>query len=172
VNSGHPLQAPGDQRGGRFRVLILAENDAVRAGLLGLLSEDAEAEIFYPKTESDVVDLLRRHGEGVVLQGETQARPAQYDYETKTASPETFHSGKFLVIEGIRLTKLQARVLRMVVSGTGNKEIAAVLSKTVPSIKRTIQHLFTKFGVRTRAQLAVIGSRAEQAATRADGFRS
>lgn len=160
-------------RDNRFRVLVVAENDAIRSSLLTLLSDTADAEIFYPKNEAEVVDLLRRPGEAVVLQDESSALPQTNRNSSEPAAALAWGAppGGAVAVEGVRMTKLQAKVLKMVVSGCSNKEIAGLLNTTVPAAKRTIQHLFTKFGVRTRAQLAVIGSRAESRLEQLDALR-
>jgi DNA-binding NarL/FixJ family response regulator len=51
------------------------------------------------------------------------------------------------------ITDRQRQVLRSVLDGLTNKEIAARLRTSESSIKATIQELFSKAGVRTRGQL-------------------
>jgi DNA-binding NarL/FixJ family response regulator len=51
------------------------------------------------------------------------------------------------------LTQRQHRVLRGILDGLSNKEIATQLDASETSIKASIQELFTKAGVRTRGQL-------------------
>jgi len=51
------------------------------------------------------------------------------------------------------LTERQRLVLRSILDGLSNKEIAARLQVSEPSVKASIQELFSKAGVRTRAQL-------------------
>jgi len=56
--------------------------------------------------------------------------------------------------ESVRsLSERQHRVLRSILDGLTNKEIAAKLQVSETSIKATIQELFNKAGVRTRSQL-------------------
>jgi two-component system nitrate/nitrite response regulator NarL len=54
------------------------------------------------------------------------------------------------------LSERQRQVLRNILDGLANKEIAAKLQVSETSIKATIQELFTKAGVRTRSQLVRI----------------
>jgi DNA-binding NarL/FixJ family response regulator len=54
------------------------------------------------------------------------------------------------------LTSRQSHVLRAILDGLTNKEIAARLGCSEPSVKATIQELFHKAGVRTRSQLVRI----------------
>jgi two-component system, NarL family, nitrate/nitrite response regulator NarL len=56
--------------------------------------------------------------------------------------------------ESVRsLSERQHRVLRSILDGLTNKEIAAKLQVSETSVKATIQELFNKAGVRTRSQL-------------------
>jgi len=52
-----------------------------------------------------------------------------------------------------RLTNRETEVLRFLVQGLANKEIAARMDISESSVKNTIQQLFAKTEVRTRAQL-------------------
>jgi len=54
------------------------------------------------------------------------------------------------------LSERQHQVLRSILDGLANKEIAAKLQVSETSIKATIQELFNKAGVRTRSQLVRI----------------
>jgi two-component system, NarL family, nitrate/nitrite response regulator NarL len=51
------------------------------------------------------------------------------------------------------LTERQRLVLRSILDGLANKEIAARIQVSETSVKATIQELFSKAGVRTRSQL-------------------
>jgi two-component system nitrate/nitrite response regulator NarL len=51
------------------------------------------------------------------------------------------------------LTDRQRQVLRSILDGLTNKEIAARLEVSETSVKASIQELFSKAGVRTRSQL-------------------
>lgn len=51
------------------------------------------------------------------------------------------------------LTERQRRVLRSILDGLTNKEIAARMQSSETSVKACIQELFSKAGVRTRSQL-------------------
>jgi len=55
--------------------------------------------------------------------------------------------------ERISLTNRELEVLRLLVQGLANKEIAARLEISESAVKNTLQQLFTKTGVRTRSQL-------------------
>ncbi len=54
------------------------------------------------------------------------------------------------------LSERQRQVLRSILDGLSNKEIAAKLQVSETSLKSTIQELFNKAGVRTRSQLVRI----------------
>ena len=53
----------------------------------------------------------------------------------------------------IALNNRESDVLRLLVQGLANKEIAAKLELSESAVKNTLQQLFTKTGVRTRSQL-------------------
>ena len=53
----------------------------------------------------------------------------------------------------VRLTDRERTVLRFLVEGRSNKEIAASLSISESAVKSNLQQLFAKAGVRTRSQL-------------------
>jgi DNA-binding NarL/FixJ family response regulator len=55
-----------------------------------------------------------------------------------------------------RLTPRERQVLRSVLEGLTNKEIARQIGVSLSSVKATLQHLFEKTGVRTRSQLVRI----------------
>jgi two-component system, NarL family, nitrate/nitrite response regulator NarL len=55
-----------------------------------------------------------------------------------------------------RLTPRERQVLRSVLEGLTNKEIAHQIGVSLSSVKATLQHLFEKTGVRTRSQLVRI----------------
>ena len=54
------------------------------------------------------------------------------------------------------LTEREQQVLRSVLEGMTNKEIALAIGVSLSSVKATLQHLFEKAGVRTRSQLVRI----------------
>jgi DNA-binding NarL/FixJ family response regulator len=54
---------------------------------------------------------------------------------------------------GVSLQQREADVLRLLVQGLANKEIAARMEISESTVKNTLQQLFTKTGVRTRSQL-------------------
>jgi PAS domain S-box-containing protein len=58
--------------------------------------------------------------------------------------------------EQIVLNNRELGVLRLLIEGLGNKEIAARMEVSESSIKNTLQQLFAKTNVRTRAQLVRI----------------
>ena len=53
----------------------------------------------------------------------------------------------------INLSHREVEVLRLLVQGLANKEIASRLEISESAVKNTLQQLFSKTGVRTRSQL-------------------
>jgi PAS domain S-box-containing protein len=69
--------------------------------------------------------------------------------------PSTSPSGTFDPVDQDRaqLNSRELEVLRLVVQGLANKEIAAQMSISESGVKNTLQQLFSKTEVRTRSQL-------------------
>jgi PAS domain S-box-containing protein len=69
--------------------------------------------------------------------------------EAAAAAPNSVSSYR----EGANLNSRETEVLRLLVQGLANKEIAARMEISESAVKNTIQQLFAKTGVRTRSQL-------------------
>jgi two-component system nitrate/nitrite response regulator NarL len=54
---------------------------------------------------------------------------------------------------GVRLTDREKQILRFLIEGLANKEIAGQLNVSESAVKASLQALFSKTGVRTRSQL-------------------
>jgi PAS domain S-box-containing protein len=85
-----------------------------------------------PKVAAIIADVSEEQGAG--LEGSIPGN-----------SPET--------PERATLTARETEVLRLLVQGLANKEIAAHMETSESTVKNTIQQLFAKTGVRTRSQL-------------------
>lgn len=55
----------------------------------------------------------------------------------------------------VLLTKRQGEVLQLVKQGAYNKEIAASLDLSEHTVRHHLEHIYSKLGVRTRAQAIV-----------------
>ena len=69
--------------------------------------------------------------------------------EEEAGSPFTSAEHRELAI----LNDREMAVLRLLVQGLANKEIAAKMEISESAVKNTVQQLFAKTGVRTRSQL-------------------
>jgi DNA-binding NarL/FixJ family response regulator len=105
--------------------------DALRAGARGFLTKDAGA------------DEIERAIEAVV-RGEAAIDPAVQHHlvEAVAGAPELPNG----------LTPREAEVLGLIAEGLSNAEIAARLVVSEATVKSHINHLFTKAGLRDRAQ--------------------
>jgi DNA-binding NarL/FixJ family response regulator len=105
--------------------------EALRAGARGFLTKDAGAEEI-------------EHAIAAVVRGEAAIDPAVQHHlvEAVAATPELPHG----------LTRREAEVLTLIAEGLSNAEIAARLVVSEATVKSHINHLFTKTGVRDRAQ--------------------
>lgn len=59
----------------------------------------------------------------------------------------------------VSITSRQRDVLTHLCAGLSSKEIAWIMGISLPAVKRCIQHLFGKFRVRNRTQLALAAER-------------
>jgi DNA-binding NarL/FixJ family response regulator len=113
---------------------------ALRAGARGYLTKDAGAE--------QVQEAIR-----AVARGEAAIDPALQHHlvdAVATGPAETLTPEVPPLPDG--LTPREAEVLALVAEGLSNKEIAARLVVSESTVKSHINHLFTKTGVRDRAQ--------------------
>jgi DNA-binding NarL/FixJ family response regulator len=105
--------------------------DALRAGARGFLTKDAGAE--------EIADAI-----GAVVRGDAAIDPAvQHHLVAAVAGQPELPDG---------LTPREAEVLALVAEGLSNREIAHRLVVSEATVKSHINHLFTKTGVRDRAQ--------------------
>jgi DNA-binding NarL/FixJ family response regulator len=105
--------------------------DALRAGARGFLTKDAGAE----EIERAITAVVR---------GEAAIDPAVQHHlvDAVAAAPEFPHG----------LTPREAEVLALIAEGLSNAEIAARLVVSEATVKSHVNHVFTKTGVRDRAQ--------------------
>jgi DNA-binding NarL/FixJ family response regulator len=105
--------------------------EALQAGARGFLTKDAGAE----EIERAIAAVLR---------GEAAIDPAVQHHlvDAVAAKPELPHG----------LTPREAEVLALIAEGLSNAEIAHRLVVSEATVKSHINHLFTKIGVRDRAQ--------------------
>lgn len=74
----------------------------------------------------------------------------------KPAAESSPSGARSVVVRETHLTPREQQVLRSVLEGLTNKEIAYQIGVSLSSVKATLQHLFEKAGVRTRSQLVRI----------------
>ena len=77
--------------------------------------------------------------------------------DRKTLRDSFLHKGR----EEISLTRREQEILRCLGSGLSNKEIAQKLKITEQTVKSHCNHLYKKFGVKNRLQLALYTSQNE-----------
>jgi len=108
---------------------------ALRAGAIGYLTKDAGRDHIRRALEAAVAGQA-------VLDPAVQARLVQVASLPPTASSR--------LPDG--LTEREGEVLRLIVAGRSNSEIAALLFVSEATVKTHINHIFTKTGSRDRAQ--------------------
>jgi two-component system nitrate/nitrite response regulator NarL len=113
---------------------------------LNALSKGVAGVIFKHSGPSHLIDAIKRVAKGEtwldkgIMRSMTAGSGERFELEPSARS----------------LSERQHQVLRSILDGLANKEIAAKLQVSETSIKATIQELFNKAGVRTRSQLVRI----------------
>jgi two-component system nitrate/nitrite response regulator NarL len=121
---------------GRVLVITAGVTDRQAVELL-----DGGADGIFHKTSppEDLIDAIRHVTRGERWLGEPYRRRLEEGIAEPTAAKQ--------------LTNRERQVLRAVVEGMANKEIAGLLDISESSVKAALQQLFFKTGVRTRSQL-------------------
>ncbi len=128
--------------------------DALRAGAVGYLTKDAEAE--------EIRQALER-----VVRGEVSLDPTAQRHlvDTVAAVPPTAPApAAGTVPDG--LTAREAEVLTLIADGLSNAEIAGRLVVSEATVKSHINHLLPKIGARDRAQAVAYAYRHGLTSTR------
>jgi two-component system nitrate/nitrite response regulator NarL len=120
---------------GKILVLTAGLSDAeavrlMRGGVMGIVMKD--------KPLSAVLEAVRNVARGMTAFEERHMR-ALFELAADQGEGE--------------LTVREESVLRLVAEGLGNREIAEQVGVTEAAVKATLQRLFAKLGVRTRAKL-------------------
>ena len=114
-------------------------------------------------SDSEVADMLRLGVTGIFLKHNPPSLLAKAI--RKVMEGEVWLDQRYLKVllkesraneeeaRGRKLSDRELEVLRALLQGLANKEIAARLSVSESSVKATLQQLFLKTGVRTRSQL-------------------
>ena len=132
-------------RAGSVRVLIVTAGmrdsvtlNALKTGVAGV--------IFKHSGPGQLIDAIKSVAKGGTWLDEGIIRSLIADSSERKELEQSVRS----------LSERQHQVLRSILDGLANKEIAAKLHVSETSIKATIQELFNKAGVRTRSQLVRI----------------
>lgn len=73
--------------------------------------------------------------------------------EVPEDSPSSFSLSNSTDHERVPLSSRETEVLRFLIQGLSNKEIASNMGTSEGTVKNTLQQLFGKMGVRSRSQL-------------------
>lgn len=114
--------------------------------MLNVLNAGAAGVIFKHSGPAQLTDAIHRVAKGETWLDEGIMRALIADSSEKLEPNRSVRS----------LSERQHQVLRSILDGLANKEIAAKLRVSETSVKATIQELFNKAGVRTRSQLVRI----------------
>jgi DNA-binding NarL/FixJ family response regulator len=112
---------------------------AIRAGASGFLLKRSRAE--------DIVAAVRAVADGESLPMPTMARRLISTYAERAAAHQPDVSS---------LTDREEEVLTLIAGGLSNAEIASRLNIRIDTVKSHVKHLFSKLGVRDRAQAVIV----------------
>jgi DNA-binding NarL/FixJ family response regulator len=131
-------------RGTESKVRVLMLTAGMRASAtISALDTGAAGVILKHSGTRQLLEAINRVSKGEVWWDTGVVRTALSDAIDNTGS----------IIRNRELTDRQRLVLRCILDGLSNKEIAARLQSSETSVKARIQELFSKAGVRTRSQL-------------------
>ena len=131
------------EKGVRILIVTAGMRNSVT---LDALNSGAAGVIFKHSGPGQLIEAIHRVAEGGTWLDEGIMRSLIADSTEKLGLNQSVRS----------LSERQHLVLRSILDGLANKEIAAKLQVSETSIKATIQELFNKAGVRTRSQLVRI----------------
>jgi DNA-binding NarL/FixJ family response regulator len=140
--SGTDLLKYLHQTESKARVLVLTAGMRASATLTALDSGAAGVILKHSGTRQ-LLEAINRVAQGETWWDTALLRAALTDAKDKTD----------ILAKAQELTDRQRVVLRCILDGLSNKEIAAQLRTSETLVKATIQELFYKAGVRTRSQL-------------------
>ncbi|MGI5132195.1 response regulator [Pseudonocardia sp. CA-107938] len=137
-----------DDETGTIRVIVLTTFDldehvyrALRVGASGFLLKDAEP--------TDLIRAIRAVANGDAMLSPSVTRRLLAEFATRAAP-----TGPPLAVD--QLTSREREVLRLVVAGLTNEEIAGRLVISLATAKTHTSRILAKLGVRDRAQLIVM----------------
>jgi two-component system, NarL family, nitrate/nitrite response regulator NarL len=143
AKEGSELLMEIKQRNSDAKVLVVTAGLSARATLL-MLDRGASGIFLKHKSLDQLISAIHRVAEGELWLDSEMLRTL---IACRTAPVEEDHQSRVL-------TPRQSQVLRGVLDGLTNKEIALNLNVSETLVKDTMQKLFRKAGVRTRSQLA------------------
>jgi DNA-binding NarL/FixJ family response regulator len=149
LGPGHDAAGGADGGAHRPKVLMLTTFDvddyvyeALRAGASGFLLKDAPP--------ADLIAAVRVVAEGEALLAPSVTRRLIADFARQRPAPP---SARGLRLNG--LTDRETEVLELLARGRSNTEIAEALVLAEQTVKTHVSRIFTKLGLRDRAQAVI-----------------
>jgi len=139
---GTDLLARLDPGADRARIIMVTAGMKASA-MLGAVKTGVAGIVLKHSDPRHLIEAIRRVAGGETWWDTSVLRKVNASARDQAASPASVRS----------ITDRQRQVLRSILDGLTNKEIAARMQASETSIKATIQELFSKAGVRTRSQL-------------------
>lgn len=124
------------------RILALSTYDN-KQYILGLLSNGASGYLIKEEVPETIIDAVRGVARG------------EQGWVSRRIAANLTHWMQFDNNEGASLTEREVEVLRQLVSGKTNQEIAVVLGISYKTVEKHIDSIYAKLGVASRVEAAV-----------------
>ncbi len=124
------------------RILALSTYDN-KQYILGLLSNGASGYLIKEEVPETIIDAVRGVARG------------EQGWVSRRIAANLTHWMQFDSNEGASLTEREVEVLRQLVSGKTNQEIAVVLGISYKTVEKHIDSIYAKLGVASRVEAAV-----------------
>jgi DNA-binding NarL/FixJ family response regulator len=144
----------GEETGTRF--LNHANKLGHRSKILMVTADMAPSDITVARKLGVSGVFLKHNPPATLLQALRHVANGGEWMDAKATAPEPSSSNRPAAPGQEPLTQRELKVLRSVFEGLSNKEIADRIGASQSSVKATLQRMFEKTGVRTRAQLVRI----------------
>lgn len=144
----------GDETGARF--IAQANQAGYRGKILMVTAGMIPLDVAVARSLGVSGIFLKHNSPAMLLQAIRQVARGGEWMDSRAASSELAAAGQSAHQTAAQLTHRELQVLRSVFEGLTNKEIAHRTGVSQSSVKATLQRLFEKTGVRTRAQLVRI----------------
>lgn len=139
------------QRWPRTRVVVLSGSD-LRRNILDALEAGVHGYIVKTDSMSDLAERLN-----YVIAGGIYVPPCLAERTVEKSPAEDGANGSRKPVNAVKLTERQLQVLRGIVQGQSNKQIAKDLNLSIGTVKMHVSAVLTALGAQNRSHAAALG---------------